>query len=169
MARLDPEGMVRRLFKLLPKFSTGEINYASSRVAVVVTVFVKHKEKILLVKRSNKVSGYRGKWNAVSGYVDQIRPIGEIALKEIQEEVGIKGANVLRISAGKVYSFSDKNEGKRWIVCPYIVETKRQPKIKLDWENTSYKWIIPEEIAKFEIVPNLDKSLASSLKTLRPE
>lgn len=160
MAKLNPEMAVKKLFKKLPKMSTGEIDYTDSSVAVVVTVFVKYKEKILLVKRSQKVSGYRGKWNAISGYVDEIRPIKEIALKEISEEIGIKPSNVKKLTKGNEYTFSDKKEAKRWIVCPYLAELNKKPNIKLDWENTAYKWIDPKQIVKFDIVPHLDESLS---------
>lgn len=164
MAKLNPEGTVKRLFKILPKMPGGEIDYTNSKVAVVVTVFIKYKKKVLLVKRSQKVSGYKGKWNSISGYVDQIRPIREIALKEIDEEVGLAIKNVLKVTEGKAYSFIDKKEKMRWIVCPYLVESKKKPIVKLDWENTEYRWIDPDYIAKFDIVPNLDKSLSRLIK-----
>lgn len=166
MPKLDPEGMVRSFFKVLPKMATGEIDYSSAKTAVVVTVFVMHKQKVLIVKRSRKVSGYKGKWNAISGYVDEMRPIREIALKEISEEVRINKSNVLKVKPGKVYSFRDAKEKMKWVVCPYLVETKRKPRIILDWENTDYKWISPKEISNFDIVPNLDRSLGNILGPL---
>ncbi|MDE1856116.1 MAG: NUDIX domain-containing protein [Candidatus Micrarchaeota archaeon] len=166
MSRLDPQGTVKRLWKKLPKMPTGEMDYSRSNSAVVVSVFVKHKDKVLLVKRSNKVTGFRGKWNAVSGYVDELRPIREIAVKELEEEVRMLRGNIKRVYSGKPYKFIDRGSKRTCIVCPYLVDTKKKPAIRLDWENTSYKWIEPGQITDFDTVPRLEKSLSNALAAL---
>ena len=48
---------------------------------------------------------------------------------------------------------------KTWIVHPILVELKSLPQLKLDWEHTEHRWIKPEDINKFDIVPQIDKSL----------
>lgn len=148
----------------LPKFPDGRIDYSNSNAAPVITVFIKHKDKILLLKRSGKVSTYQRKWNTVAGYLDELKPIKEKILEEIQEELGISEDNILSIHIGETYKFTDAEANKTWIVHPVLVELKIKPEIKLDWEHTEYKWIKPEELKEFDTVPKLDRSLENTLK-----
>lgn len=150
---------VEEFAKRLPKFSDGRIDYSKSKAAPVITVFIKYEGKVLLLKRSDKVSTYKEKWNTVAGYIDEPKPLREKVVEEIRDEVGIGEGNILSIRTGKPYEFTDKKVNKTWIVHPVLVEVKNNPAIKLDWEHTKYKWIIPEELKKFDIVPKLDKSL----------
>ena len=155
---------IREFAKKLPKFSDGRINYSSSDAAPVLTIFVKHKDKILILKRSNKVRVYQNKWNAVAGYLDELKPIHEKILEEIKEELGIDKNNISTIHFGRFYEFTDDEVNKTWIVHPVLVELKSKPEIKLDWEHIEYKWIEPKELQKFDIVPKLEKSLERAFK-----
>jgi len=149
--------VVEEFAKKLPKFPDGRINYSSSNIAPVTTVFIKYKSRILLLKRSYKVSTYRGKWNSVSGYLDEIVPIREKILEELREEVGIDEDKILSIYVGKDYEFTHNK--KTWNVYPALANLKNKPTIKLDWEHTEYKWIKPEELKNFDTVPELDRGL----------
>ena len=43
----------------------------------------------------------------------------------------------------------------------YLVQ--KTPEIKLNWENSEFKWIKPNEIKNYETVPELEKILFSLL------
>ncbi len=143
----------------LPKFEDGRIDYSKSDKAPVITVFVKYKNKILLLKRSDKVRTYQGKWNTIAGYLDEVKPIKEKVLEELKEEIGICEAEISNIKYFDSYKLNDNKINKIWIVHPVLVELKNKVEVKLDWEHTEYKWISPEELRKFDIVTDLDKSL----------
>jgi len=155
---------IEEFAKKLPKFPDGRIDYSSSNIAPVITVFLKYKDKILLLKRSKQVRTYQCKWNTVAGYLDELKPIREKVLEEIQEELGISKDSILSIRIGKLYEFTDGEVNKSWIIYPVLVELKSKPDIELDWEHTEYKWIKPEELKEFDIVSNLDKSLENAFK-----
>ena len=155
---------IKEYSKILPKFSDGRINYSNSDIALVLTVFIKYNNKILLLKRSNKVSTYQGKWNTVAGYLDEPKPIKQKIIEEIKEEIGIKKDNIKSYRYGESYEFKDPLLNRTWIINTAIVELKNKPIIKLDWEHTEYKWIKPEEIENFDTVPNLKKSLSKGWK-----
>lgn len=156
------------LSKKLPRFPDGRLDYSKSDIAPVITVFIKYKDKILLLKRSEKVSTYRGKWNTVAGYIDEIKPLEKKVLEELREELGIERGNILSMHIAGHFEFADPKIGKTWIVTPVLVEI-REPKIALDWEHTEYVWIRPEELKNFDTVPNLDKSLEKALEVLKNE
>jgi isopentenyldiphosphate isomerase len=155
--------IVQYFEKKLPKFPDGRIDYSSSETAPVITVFVSYGNKILLLKRSDRVSTYRGKWNTVAGYLDEMKPVKEKVLEELGEEVGIEERDISSIKIGDPYEFRDEKIGKTWIVAPVLVKLKKTPEIKLDWEHTDFVWIEPEDICRYDTVPNLDKSLMKVL------
>ena len=156
--------VIKDFSKKLSKFKDGRIDYSNSDIAPVITVFIKYKDRILLMKRSEKVLAYKKKWNTVAGYLDEIKPIQEKVVEEIEEELGIEKNNISSIFLGESYEFKDNEINKTWIVFPVLVELEKESEIKLDWEHTEYKWIKPKELENFDIVPNLQESLKRVIK-----
>jgi len=158
--------IIKEFEKRLPKFPDGRINYSNSDIAPVIVIFIKYKDKIILLKRSDKVRTYKGKWNTVAGYLDEIMPINEKILEEIREELKINEDNISIAHIGRSYNFTDSEveKNKSWIVHPVLIKLKSRPDIKLDWEHTDYKWIKPEELKNFDTTPHLSKSLECVIK-----
>ena len=155
--------IIKEFSEKLPKFSDGRIDYSNSNIAPVVIVFIKYKNEILLLKRSDKVRTYQGKWNAVAGYLDEIKPIQEKALEEIQEETKINKENILSIQIKEPYKFIDSKINKTWIIVPALAELKNKCEIKLDWEHLEYKWINPNKLKNFDVVSNLKESFRRAI------
>jgi len=154
---------VKEFVGVLPKFPDGRINYSNAKEAPVLTCFVKFKDKILLLKRSNNVRTYKGKWNAIAGYLDDLKPFKEKIMEELREELSIDKKIIKNIKIGNIYEFHDKKIDKKWIVHTAIVELKQKPIIKLDREHTDFKWIEIKEIKKYDAVPMIEESLKSVL------
>ena len=155
--------LIKKFYKKLPRFKDGRIDYSKSSKAPVLTCVIKYKSRILLLKRSNKVGTYKGKWQVVAGYLDELKPLKEKVLEELKEELKVSEKLIKKITYGKRFSFKDKKINKTWIVHPVLAELKQRPKINLSEEHTEYKWIFPEEIKKYDTVPNLKKSLKAVL------
>ncbi|HID42394.1 MAG TPA: NUDIX domain-containing protein [Archaeoglobaceae archaeon] len=151
--------IVEEISKKLPKFPDGRINYSKSDVAPVITVFLMYGDEVLLMKRSDRVRTYRGKWNTVAGYLDEIKPLEEKVLEEIKEETEIERNAIESIKNGTIYSFKDEKINKTWIIQPVLVRLRDKPDIKLDWEHTDFRWVRIEDIDRFDTVPNLKTSL----------
>lgn len=156
----DVPSAVNKFAATLPRFSDGRIDYHGSDEAPVVSIFVKFGDKILLLKRSDKVLTYKGKWNTVAGYLDELRPLREKVLEELREEIGLKEDRIVSIKLRNPYTFRDR--GMTWIVHPALVEIK-SPEIRLDWEHTQYLWVRPEEMKNYDVVPELEKGLKIAL------
>jgi len=149
----------------LPKFSDGRIDYSNAESAPVLMAFVMYGEEILIIKRSAKVRAYQGKWNGVGGYLDEVdKSVEKKAQEEIREELGISDDHIKRIRVCGHYKYFDPEIKKTWYINSVLVELKDKPEVKLDWEHTEYKWIRPEDIKNYDIVPNLDVSLQKVLK-----
>lgn len=126
----------------------------------VCTCFLMHENKVLILKRSDKVGTYQGKWAGVSGYIESWETAEVTALKEIQEETGLGKGDIKFIRKGEPVTVVDGD--RCFIVHPYLFESKT-PEIKLDWEHVDYKWIDLSEISEFETVPLLAQVLNNVL------
>jgi 8-oxo-dGTP diphosphatase len=124
----------------------------------VVTVFLTHGSKILVLKRSDKVRTYRGHWAGVSGYLESEDPLDQ-AHTEMAEEVGLGPEEVTLLRAGKPLEIVDRTQDRPWRVYPFLFAVHEPAKIRLDWENKEMRWILPEEIVQLQTVPGLKEAL----------
>ena len=125
----------------------------------IITAFITNNNKILILKRSDKVRSMKGLWSGVSGIIENNEiPINRAKI-EIFEEVGIKEKKIKIIkSIEKIKISSPQYENHEWEVFPFLFETK-ETEIKLNWENSKHKWINVNELKNYETVPSLDKIL----------
>jgi 8-oxo-dGTP diphosphatase len=117
---------------------------------------LKYNNRILILRRSQKVGTYQGKWAAVSGYVEKTPD--EQSLIEIREETGLEDADISLINKGNPLEVADEKLQVRWIVHPYLFKVVKPEKIRIDWEHQEYKWISPSEINNYETVPQLKEA-----------
>lgn len=145
----------------LPKFPDGRIDYRNSREAATLSIFIMFQGELLLLKRSDRVGNYKGKWNVVAGYFDEIKSVGEKAYEEVKEETGINADQVLKLKAFPYFKLIDEEIDRTFYVFPILVLLSEKPDIKLDWEHTEYHWIDPIEMNKFNVVYGLQEVLDS--------
>ena len=127
----------------------------------MVTAFLRHHHRILIVRRSNKVGTYHGRWSAISGYLETI-PL-EQALTEIREETGLTQAEIQLVQAGDIIEADDHSLGIHWIIHPFLFDVEDPDHIQLDWENIAYRWVEPMELKSYTTVPSLEKALMACL------
>ncbi|MEM3143693.1 MAG: NUDIX domain-containing protein [Candidatus Nitrosotenuis sp.] len=133
------------------------------RSTKIVTSFVASNEKILILKRSNKVRSMKGLWGGISGIIEEGEEPLERAKIEIYEETGMKSDALRLIKAGnEMAASSPQYPDHQWIIFPFLFETQ-DAKIVLNWENDMYEWINPSEIYRYETVPSLANVLFNLL------
>ena len=129
----------------------------------IVTSFIKNNNKILILKRSEKVRTMKGLWSGVSGIIENNEKPRDRAIIEIFEEVGIeKGKISLIKTIEKIKISSPQYENHEWEVFSFLFKTN-ETKIKLNWENSEFKWIELDELKNYETVPSLEKILLNLL------
>ena len=121
----------------------------------VVTCFLVQGSRIMILRRSERVGTYRGKWAGVSGYIEVGSSPLEQAWVEIKEEVGLDREDVELLQEGQPLEVVDAELGRKWIVHPFRFKVLRPGKGEIDWEHTEAKWIAPEDIGRHETVPKL--------------
>jgi len=123
----------------------------------VVTSFLESDGQILILRRSEQVGSYRGRWAGVSGYIET--NADEQALVEIEEETSLGGQDLKLIKRGKPLHIKDEKLGIKWVVHPYLFHIADRGKIKIDWEHKEMKWIEPKDIGNYQTVPMLKETL----------
>ncbi len=124
----------------------------------VVTCFLESGGKILLLKRSDRVGSYQGKWAGVSGYIEGLADAQ--ALKEILEETRLFGNDIVLGKKGEPLAVDDAALGIRWVVHAYLFHVVDRKRVKINWEHSQVKWVKPKDIAKYDTVPMLQEALA---------
>ena len=129
----------------------------------IVTSFLAHNDKILVLKRSQQVRTMKGLWSGVSGIIENNETPIKRAKIEIFEEVGIKEQNIKLIKSGsEVFVESPQYKNHQWVISPFLFQTEISD-IKLNWENSEFRWIHVNELKEFNTVPSLKKILLTLL------
>jgi len=133
------------------------------RSTKIVTSFIRDNEKLLILKRSDKVKSMKGLWSGVSGIIENNEEPLSRAKIEIFEEVGITENKITLIKTSEEMRIrSPQYKNHEWGIFPFLFESSK-PIIKLNWENSDYKWINIYELENYETVPNLQKVLFNLL------
>ncbi len=134
-----------------------------TRVTKIVTCFLKNGDKILILKRSDKVKSMKSLWAGISGIIENDESPLERSKIEIFEELGLDASQIKLLKESiKMRIISPQYENHEWEVYPFLFSVEN-PIIKLNWENSDYKWVKTEEISNYETVPSLDKVLSNLL------
>ena len=133
------------------------------RVTKIVTSFIQDEQKLLILRRSNKVKTMKGLWAGISGIIEKNELPLTRAKIEIYEEIGISEDKIRLIkNAAKLRIHSPQYENHEWEIFPFLFEAKN-PDIKLNWENSEYTWITIDELKNYNTVPSLEKVLQNLL------
>jgi 8-oxo-dGTP pyrophosphatase MutT (NUDIX family) len=133
------------------------------RSTKIVTSFIQNDQKLLILRRSNKVKTMKGLWAGISGIIEKNEAPLTRAKIEIYEETGISEDKIRLVkNAEKLRVNSPQYENHEWEIFPFLFEAKN-PDIKLNWENSEYTWITIDELKNYNTVPSLEKVLQNLL------
>ncbi|HVL87621.1 MAG TPA: NUDIX pyrophosphatase [Candidatus Thermoplasmatota archaeon] len=129
----------------------------------VVTCFLRRPDgKVLLLRRSDRVQTYPGKWAGVSGsFAGEDPETG--ARREILEETGLGPPSVHLARRGDPMRVFDPQLAAEWIVHPFLFDVAPGAEPTLNWENEESRWVDPDEIERYPHVPALPETLRKVL------
>ena len=133
------------------------------RSTKIVTSFIRDDDKLLILKRSNKVKTMKELWSGISGIIENNETPLQRAKIEIFEEAGIMEDEIRLIKAAQEMRVnSPQYKNHEWEIFPFLFEATN-PTVNLNWENSDFRWIRAEELEKYETVPSLQKVLFNLL------
>ncbi len=124
----------------------------------VVTAILRNRGRILILRRSEKVGTFRGRWSAISGHIEGREDPKRRAIVEVREETGLRGI-AFRATGAPVLA---RDGATIYVVHPFLFDAPSR-RVRLDWENVEHRWIPPDELNRFETVPRLTDVVAGVL------
>jgi len=109
----------------------------------VVTAFLRNRGEILLLRRSDAVGTYTGKWGGVSGFAEG-QPDDQVSV-EIREETDLEPDTVSLVRSGRPIEFEDPTLEREWVVHPYLFDCETR-EIELSEEHDTAEWVSPTTI-----------------------
>lgn len=134
----------------------------------VVTCFLRRGPDVLLVRRSDAVGTYPGRWGGVSGFLEGSPR--ESARREIAEETGLLGS-IEPVDSADTLVVEDPSLGVRWRVHPFLFDCDFRD-VDPDEEVADHEWVQPPTILERETVPRLwetYRAVAPTVETVRED
>lgn len=129
----------------------------------IVTAFIRDGDRFLILRRSSRVKTMKGMWAAVSGIIEGDEEPLHRAKTEIREELGIAADRIALVRAARRMAVtSPQYSNHEWVIFPFLFSAD-SPRIRLNWENSEYRWVSADQIAGYRTVPNLERVLRSLL------
>lgn len=103
--------------------------------------------------RSKQVIAYPETWNGISGFIDTIKPLEELARQELKEEANIVPEDIKAITVRPMLRQTDDTVNREWLVFPLLVELKRRPNLQTNWESNTASWVPREQVLALKLMP----------------
>lgn len=113
----------------------------------VKVIVVNSTGKILLLKRSNKVTRAHG-WDLSGGGVDEGEDPAAAAIREVKEETCLEIIDPRPIATHTYSEFEGKT--KNIVIIGYWAKALSE-EITLSWEHEEYNWLNPQEALGLDI------------------
>jgi len=162
---IDESELTSWLEKALEKYGLYEgktVNYTEADVAPIVMCTVVCGDEILLAKRGYGLADAEGYWSTVNGFIDEVKPVKEIAQQEAKEELGLD-VSVDDIKVAESYTLENPKEKRKYIVFACRITLKTKPQIVLDLEHTDYAWTTRAQLDDYEMLDDLPYAIDKAL------
>ena len=136
--------------------NTGAVSIAGVKESDIVTSVMRHRGRVLILKRSDKVGTNQGKWAGVSGYIEPGESPEQAAPREIREELSIDRF----VLAGKANMITIREPGHIWNIHAFLYDAESED-VVTDWEHTDHRWVLPSEVSGYDTVPGFGNMLVA--------
>ncbi len=144
-------------------FPDGRVNYTDAPIAPTVMCTLKCGDEIFLAKRGYGLADAEGVWSTINGFIDEDKPVAEIAANEFKEELGLTiDPSIIKIAPS--YTVNSQQEKRAYIIFPCLVIVDKGPNVKLDREHTEYVWIKRADLKNYEVLDGLAEVIDAALR-----
>lgn len=132
---------------------------------IVVTGFLYHKSKVLIIRRSMKEKFLPGFYELPGGKVDFGENPEDGLEREYKEEVGLE---IKVIKPYRVFSYISDNNSRHTVEILFIVKLiNESAEIKLGKGHGDYKWVLESEIEKYKITDEIKRAIYKGFKIVK--
>jgi len=132
----------------------GKINF---NLAEVVVFRRRTTPEFLVLKRSNEETIYPGLWQIVSGGIELGEKAYEAAMREVEEEIGIKPNHLYNTPLTNTFYLAKDDSVN---VSPvFAAEVEDGTEVKLSAEHTDFRWLKKEDAVSLLVWPGQKKAI----------
>ncbi len=121
---------------------------------LTIMAFVRHAEKFLFLKRAPHARLYPEKWQMVTGHIQENETAENAALREVKEETGLE----VTITQSHP-SFEYEDENARFVIVPFIMDSKSDVVTLNPSEHTEHRWIKISDYKTLDCLPGIEGDL----------
>lgn len=121
----------------------------------IIVAVVQYKGKILLLKRAETKHFDPGKWEFVSGFINNEKDLRKFARERVLFETGLE---TIFVKKGEDFKVND--EYGEWLIHPFIFSSN-SANVVLKYDHERYEWMEPNDLSKFNTVHDLEKNLTA--------
>jgi 8-oxo-dGTP pyrophosphatase MutT (NUDIX family) len=162
LGETDLEAWLKDALKKYGTYQGNAVDFTHADIAPTVMCTVACGNEILLVKRGYGLADAESYWSTVNGFIDETKPVKQIAQQEAKEELSLD-VPLENIKVASSYTLENPAEKRKYIVFPCLVELEQKPDIILDREHTEYRWIVRSQLEDYEILDDLPHAIDSAL------
>ena len=124
--------------------NSSEHNPVGRFMVAVGAVVVNSENKILLIKRSQKLDWHPGEWEIMYGRIAQHEDAQMGLAREIKEELGIEVVAGRPLTCWHIYRGHEETAHNELIGITFLATTQ-ESEITLSDEHEEYRWVSPQE------------------------
>lgn len=121
----------------------------------IIVAIVKYNNKILILKRNLTKRFDPGKWEFISGFMNNEQNLKDFAKERALYETDL---DVRYIKQGTDFKINDKYG--QWLIHPFLFSSDSD-RVKLKEDHETYRWIEMNELSNFNTVSQLSKNLTA--------
>ena len=163
IAETELKTWLENALKKYGRYNNQGVNYTRADIAPIVMCTIVCGNEILIAKRGFGLADAEGYWSTVNGFIDEIKPVKEVAQQEAREELGLD-VSLDDIKVGTSYTLQNPKEKRKYIVFPCLISLRTKPSVVLDREHTDYAWIPREKLKTYHILDDLPHAIDQALK-----
>jgi dATP pyrophosphohydrolase len=127
------------------------------RIVEVVVFRIEKTPEFLILRRSDKDKIYPGLWQIVSGGIKRGEKAYEAAMREVQEETGIKPKRLYNTPLTNTFYFSSNDSVN---VSPvFAAEVEGGTEVKISSEHRDFRWLRKDEAISLLVWPGQKEAI----------
>lgn len=117
----------------------------SAKKKVSAVIVLNEDKKVLVLRRAPGARSFGGYWNFPGGGVEPGETIETAAVRELEEEAGIK------VQESDLSYFEVASLPK--LIVHYFMTDKFEGEVDINWESTEFEWVSLDEIKDMKFIP----------------
>ncbi len=127
------------------------------KIVEVVVFRMRKSPEFLVLKRSDDETIYPGLWQIVSGGIERGEKAFQAALREVNEEIGVKPTHFYNTPLTNTFYFSTDDSVN---VSPvFAAEVDGEAEVKLSQEHREFKWLGLKEAISLLVWPGQKEAI----------